>query len=488
MARPDPQDRHQDGVLTPAASPAQPRDDGLARALGTRVAALRWHDLPEAARHWARVGILDTVGVTLAGSREDAPRLLAGALDLAAGPSLLFGTPRRVGALDAAFVNGTAAHALDFDDCNNTMGGHPSAPVLSALFPLADAQGASGRDFLLAYVAGFEVETKLALAVNFHHYTKGWHPTSTLGTFGAAAACAHLMGLDARGVAVALALAASFASGIKANFGTMTKPMHVGHSARNGLLAARLAQAGFTANDRAVFEHEHGFLDVFNGPGTYDAQRALDAWAAPLDIVRPGIAIKQYPCCGSTHPAIDAMLDLVERRAIDPDDVVRIDAWIHARRLQHTNRPEPISPLDAKFSLQYVMARALLDGAVGVDDFEGERFAEARVQALLPRIHVAPYDDTQLAADNHFGGAVKITLRDGTTASAQVEQALGRTSDNPVPPERLRRKFTLCAGRVLRDDAVSPVADAIATIDTLPDVRVLTAQLMSAATETGKVN
>jgi 2-methylcitrate dehydratase PrpD len=449
-------------------------EEGFANALAERVAALRFDDLPPEALHWAKVGILDTVGVTLAGSHEDAPRLAARALDLAPGPSLIFGESRRVGALDAAYVNGTASHVLDFDDCNNTLGGHPSAPVLSALFPLADALGASGRNFVLAYVAGFEVEAKIALAVNFHHYTKGWHPTATLGTFGAAAACSRLMGLDAPTTAVALALAASFASGIKANFGTMAKPLHVGHSARNGLYAARLAQAGLTANADSVFEHEQGFLDVFNGPGTYDVRRALDAWAAPLDIVRPGIAIKQYPCCGSTHPALDAMLDIVGRRRIDPDDVTRIDACIHARRLKHTNRARPDSNLDAKFSLQYVLARALIDGRVGVADFERDRYRDPRVQALLPRVHVAPYDDTQFDAANHFGGAVRVTLRDGSVETARVEQALGRTSDNPVPAQRLRDKFDQCARTVLREHAVAPIADAIASIETLADMRALT--------------
>ena len=247
MARPDPQDRHQDRVV---ARPADVSADagapapGLAQALGARVAALQWRDVPPEALRWAKVGILDTVGVTLAGSREAAPRLVARSLDLAPGPSLLFGQARRVGALDAALINGTASHALDFDDCNNTLGGHPSAPVLSALFALADELGSSGRDFVLAYVAGFEVETKIALAVNFHHYTKGWHPTATLGTFGAAAACARLMGLDANQTGVALALAASFASGIKANFGTMTKPMWISAIAR---AAACLRRASRTA-------------------------------------------------------------------------------------------------------------------------------------------------------------------------------------------------------------------------------------------------
>ena len=487
MARPDSQDREPHRELT-GESHARFAAGGLAGFFGARVAALAWEDLPADAVHWAKVGILDTVGVTLAGSREDAPRLVANALDLAPGPALVFGTSRRVGVLDAAYINGTASHALDFDDCSNTLGGHPSVPVLSALFPLADELGVSGRDFVLAYVAGFEVETKLALAVNFHHYTKGWHPTATLGIFGAAAGAARMMGLDAHKTAIALALAASFASGIKANFGTMTKPMHIGHCARNAVLAARLAHAGFTANAQDVFEHEQGFLDVFNGKGTYDVKRAMDAWAAPFDIVTPGIAIKQYPCCGSTHPAIDAMLDIVKRRRIDPQEVERVDAWIHARRLQHTNRPQPQSALDAKFSLQYVLARALLDHGVGVRHFENGSYRDPRIEALLSRIHVAPYDESQFARDNHFGGAVRIVLRDGSVEAASVEQALGRTSENPVPPERLRRKFELCAAMVLREDVIAPVANAITSIDTLTDVRGLTTLLMTGAVSQGKLN
>lgn len=463
---------------------ASARTPGLARELGRRIAALDYDDLPDDAIHWARIGLLDTVGVTLAGAHEDAPRLAARALDTQDGPALVLGTRRHVGVLDAALINGTASHALDFDDCNNTLGGHPSAPVLSALLPLAQQLDSSGRDLVLAYVAGFEAECKLGLAVNFHHYTKGWHPTATLGTFGAAAACARLLGLDSDATATALALAASFASGIKANFGTMAKPLHVGHCARNGLYAARLAHQGFTANNATVFEHKQGFLDVFNGPGTYDAQRALDAWARPLDIVEPGIAIKQYPCCGSTHPALDAMLDLARRYRPRPDDVVRIDAWIHSRRLAHTNRPDPNSPLDAKFSLQYVLARALLDARVGVADFEPDSYMQPAARALLGRINVAAYDQAGeeiFPAANHFGGRVRIALRDGTVLQAQVDQPLGRTSENPLPPALLRAKFSLCAERALRKDAVGAIADSIERIETLPRMEALMALIASAA-------
>src|SRR3954468_24043077 len=161
----------------------------IALELARRINALNYEDLPAEAVHWAKVGVLDTVGVTLAGADDPAATIVAGVL-AGNGPALLLGTNKRTATLDAALVNGTAAHALDFDDCNNTMAGHPSAPVLSALFALADDVGASGREFITAYVAGFETESKISLGVNLYQYTRGWHPTGTLGVFGAAAACA----------------------------------------------------------------------------------------------------------------------------------------------------------------------------------------------------------------------------------------------------------------------------------------------------------
>src|SRR4029078_6501463 len=177
-------------------------------------------------------------------------------------------------------------------------------------------------------------------------------------------ACSRLLKLDAAQTAVALAAAASFASGIKANFGTMMKPLHVGHCARNGLYAALLAREGYTANAKTVFEHKQGFLDVFNGPGTYDAAKIISAWAKPWDIIEPGIAIKQYPCCGSTHPAIDAMLTLVREHDLKPADVEKIESWTHTRRLEHTNRPNPQSELDDKFRQHNCLAPPAADSTV----------------------------------------------------------------------------------------------------------------------------
>ncbi len=447
----------------------------LAFEIAKRVQALRYEDLPREAIHWAKVGILDYAGVTLAGSREDAARLVERALAPGAGPSVVFGSDRRIGPLDAAEINGAAAHALDFDDCNNTFGGHPSVPLLPALFALADEVGASGRDFLTAYVTGFEVETKIALGVHFHHYTKGWHPTATLGVFGAAAACAKLMGLDEERAPTALAIAASFASGIKANFGTMVKPLHVGHCTRNGLFAAQLAREGYTANASSVFEHKHGFFEVFNGAGNYDASKILPAWANPLDIVKPGIAIKQYPCCGSTHPALDAMLELVRRHALKPGQVARIDSWTHPRRLEHTNRPDPNSALDAKFSVQYCLARALTDGAIKIEHFEGDAYRDPGVRRVLPRVHAAAYTTAQFLADNHFGAEVKVTMIDGKVYAMKVDEPRGRTSANPLSPEQLKEKFENCSARVLPQDAVPKLYAAIEGFEHLKDVREVTA-------------
>jgi 2-methylcitrate dehydratase PrpD len=447
----------------------------LALELAKRIKSLSFDGLPDEAIHWAKVGVLDYLGVTLAGSREPAARLALKALGIPApGAAALLGMERRVGTLDAALVNGVAAHALDYDDCNNTFGGHPSVPILPALFALADESGASGRDFLAAYVAGFEVETKIALAVHFHHYMKGWHPTATLGVFGAAAACSKLMGLDEERTATALAIAASFASGLKANFGTMVKPLHVGHCTRNGLYAAQLARVGFTAGSEA-FEHKQGFFNVFNGEGTYDASRILARWADPLDIVNPGIAIKQYPCCGSTHPALDAILKLAREEKPAADDIERVDVWTHARRLEHTNRPAPKSDLDAKFSVQYCMARALLDRSIAIEHFEGRAYEQPAVKKLLARVHAAPYTTAQFPADNHFGAEVRITLRGGKVLGAKVNEPFGRTSGNPLPPALLKEKFENCAARALPADRVGTLYTTVQGFEKLTDTRTVTA-------------
>ena len=451
----------------------------IAETLAERIAAVRFDALPPDAVHWARVAILDTVGCTLAGASEPCARIVA-RVSASSGPCLVFGTAQRVAPLDAALINGTASHALDYDDCSDTLGGHPSAPILPALFALAETRAVSGRDFVAAYVAGWETETRIARGINFHHYEKGWHPTATIGVFGATAACCRLLGSTPAVTARALGLAASFASGVKANFGTMTKPLHVGHCSRNGLLAALLAADGFTANAGAL-EHRQGFLHVFNGAGNFDTEAILRDWGQPWDIVQPGVAIKQYPCCGSTHSAVDAMLSLVREHGLTPAMVERVESWTHPRRLAHTDRPDPQSELDAKFSVQYCLARALLDRRVSLEHFEGEAFREPAIRALLPRIHAAPHPDMAMASTEHFGAEVRATLTDRRVLTATVKRPLGRGPGNPLPPELLEAKFLNCAARALPMDGAGKLLAMLREVDVAADMSAVMRAMVPAA-------
>ena len=416
--------------------------------------------------------------MTLAGAAEDCARIVEQTLAAGAGHGdcLIFGGDRRTGPLDAALINGTAAHALDFDDVSNSLGGHPSAPILPALFALAETrdcpeQPIGGKAFIAAYVAGFETETRIARGVHFHHYEKGWHPTATLGVFGATAACCHLMGLSAAQTAQALAIAASLASGIKANFGTMTKPLHVGNTARGGLFAATLAREGFTANNGAL-EHSQGFLMVYNGEGKFRRRRgdAQAIGATPMTSIHFGPAIKQYPCCGSTHPALDALLALRGEHAMSADTVVRIDSWTHPRRLAHTNRPDPKTGLDAKFSVQYCLARATLQGEIRLEDFEGTAYDDPTVRALMTRVHAAPHPDAGTANEQALGAEVRVTFADGEVIAKKVGAALGRGPDNPLPAGALAAKFVNCASRALPAASVARLKDMLDSLETQPSI------------------
>jgi 2-methylcitrate dehydratase PrpD len=424
----------------------------LVRSLADRILDVEFDRLPLAALDTAKLAILDTVGVTLAGSREETTRVVARTLrrTAAAGPALVFGDTQRLDVLSATLINGVAAHALDFDDCSNTLGGHPSAPILPALWTLAP--GVTGKAFIAAYAAGVECETKLARAVNFHHYEKGWHPTATLGTFGSAAACGHLLGLSRDELATALALAASMASGIKANFGTMTKPFHIGQAARNGLCAALLAQEGMTASLDAL-EHAQGFFAVYNGAGTIEPDRIFDAWADPYDLADPGVAFKRHPCCASTHSAADAMLHLRETHGLSHHQVTKIEAWTHPRRLAHVNRPDPTSGLEGKFSIQYVLARALMHGIVSVEHFSDAAARDATARAVTARVSAAGDPDASLVTTDHFYARVHLTTAGGETYRHFVDLPLGRDQNHPLPSGTIEGKFRDCAGMVLDTDS-----------------------------------
>lgn len=462
----------------------------VARHLAERVAALRFEHLPPEAVYWSKVAVLDTLGVALAGAVEAAPRMVEGALGLNVngGPSLIFGTKRRAGCLDAALVNATAAHALDFDNTAAHLAGHASATMVPALIAAGEAFGASGRDVLLAHAAGYETGARIGRGVNYYHTGKGWHPTATLGVFAVTAACARLLRLSVTETETALALSTSLAAGTKANFGTMTKPLHAGQCARSGLLAALLARKGFTANPDA-FEHKQGFFNVFNGPGNYDAARMLESWGEPFDIVTPGASYKLYPCCYSTHSAVEAALNLVrDHGPFDANAIARVDIHMPAQRLAYTDRADPTSVLDAKFSVQYCVACALLHGKVVLEDFENDAHREPVLRGLLPRIHAEPYSGKQFSADDPFDADVKVTLTNGRAFSSAVERPLGRTSDNPIAPEHLSAKFENCARRVLTPESAATVARTIESFEEVDSIRNFTTLLESAKAGAGNAN
>jgi len=443
----------------------------LTTRLAKKICAFQPELMTERALGAARMAIIDTIGCALAGIPEPCVQILLktpGVAD-APGPVLLFGTSHRTSALDAALINGTAAHALDYDDVSGVLGGHHSAPVTAPVFALGEELKVSGRRALAAYIIGVETEVRLSRAVNFHHYDKGWHPTATLGVFGSAAAASHLLGLDVEHTAKALALAASFACGIKANFGTMTKPLHVGHIARDGLFAALIAARGFESNPAAL-EHKQGWLEVFNGRGTYWPERMFESWGAPWEIESAQNGLKQFPCCGSTHPAIAMMLALVGEEGVKADAVERIEILAHRRRLPHTDNPDPRTPLAAKFSIQYVTARALADGAVRIRDFEGNAVMEERVRRLLPRITTGPHPDMPDDGPKQFGAEVVVTMKDGRRLARRIDDLVCRGGDNPMSSEELFAKFEDCAGRSLAHDQIAPLFERLETLDTVADL------------------
>ena len=455
-----------------------------ARALTARLAekilSIDASHLTPLAVAQAKMCLLDAIGVTLAGRVENATRILLRTPGIATAPgrSLVFGTSIRTSALDAALVNGTAAHALDYDDFSSVMGGHHTVPLMPPLVALAEEHAFSGAKVLLAYVVGVEVEIRLARALGFHHYDKGWHPTSTLGTFGAAAAVAHLLGLDLAQTTTTLSIAASMAAGIKANFGTMVKPLHVGQCARNGLLAALLAQRGFDANEFAL-EHSQGFLNVYNGPGTFEVGKLFEDWASPLEIEGATIALKQFPCCGSTHPAITMMQKLAREEKITAGDVQRIEILPHGRRLRHTNTPKPQSSLEAKFSVQYVTARALLSGAVRLRDFEGEAYAEPEIRRLLEITEARPHPDMADDAPLQWGTEVIVWLNSGRKLSRRVDQLVGRGGDSPMTRDEMWDKFEDCAQRALSRERLPALFDLLQDLETVPDINLLTQLLVA---------
>ena len=413
----------------------------LTQHLGQFVADLSPNHLPEEAVRVARMGFIDTIGTMMVGRKEDSVRIMTDVLAPADGPATLTFGARKATAPEAAWINGTAAHALDYDDVS--LRGHPSTVLVPAILAEAETLDSTGSDMITAYVAGYEVWAELALRENGLLHEKGWHPTGLYGAPAAAAACAKLRKLDAEKSAIAIALGASQSSGLMSNFGTMTKPFHAGKAAHAGIMAARLAEAGFTANTDAL-EHPRGFLHAISPQGNED--RTSEAKAGKeWRILSHGLGIKKYPMCYATHRAIDCMLDLLNNSPIKAGDVKKISVGISDNASKVLRNAQPDTGLAAKFSIQFAMASGIIANRVGLRELTDEFVQRADVQALMKKVEVVTTTDY----DPDMPGAaradtVAVELNDGRMiAGDPVARATGHPS-RPLTEEQLLEKFTDC--------------------------------------------
>ncbi len=430
---------------------------------------------PAAARVAAARALLDTVGVTLAGAAERAARIVQRVAEQdGGGPCHVLGTALRATPANAALANGTAAHALDYDDMCFVSLAHPSAPLVAAGLAAAESAGASGRALLDAYIVGFELEGRLGRAMNPRHYQRGWHCTSTLGTLGAAAAASRLLGLDATATGHALAIAASEASGLKENFGTMVKPLHAGLAARNGVVAAQLAQAGMTAS-RTAIDGPQGLLAAMDSQ-----EPALDAFAADLgtrwEIVDTGITVKLYPSCAGTHPTLDALLDLKRREAFGADDVEAIDIGVDPIVPTILIYDRPSSGLEGKFSMPFCAAAAIVHGRVGIDTFDAAHHRDPAVVAMQARVTMGVDPTLDASAPALTQARVTVRLRGGRVLTASANGARGYP-ERPASDEELAAKFTSCATQTLSAARTARALTALRDIESIADVRMLAGQL-----------
>ncbi len=431
----------------------------ITRALVCAVRAIRWEDVPADAREAARHCLLDFLGVALAGAHDPATEIVVETVvrGEGAGEASLIGRAERTSRLSAALVNGTAGHALDFDDTHARMSGHPSVPVLPALLALAETTAASGRQLLEALVAGIELECRLATLLGPRHYAIGFHSTGTLGTFGAAAACAHLLGLDEQASLRAVGLAGAQAAGLKSSFGTMAKPLQAGRAASAGLLAALLARGGFTANP-AVIEAPQGFAATHAGAAP---PAALVAPAAGRFCVRDTL-FKYHAACYLTHAAIEAAAALRAAHGLAPEEISRVEVRVSPTLLDVCAIAEPRTGLEGKFSLRATTAMALHGDETGDPGvFTDARMQDPRLVALRDRVHVAAVDGMSPTR------AVVIVDARGRRLEAENDTGVPAT-DLAAQRARLERKFMLLAVGVLGRPAAARLAETALTADELP--------------------
>lgn len=432
----------------------------VAENLSAFIARTRIRNIPRPVRELAQLHLLDGLATMLGGAKEQSSRILRRHFfaSMKSGAATVVGAPGKLCAEHAALINGVQGHILDYDDAQlatlpsrpTGQQTHPTTPVLAAALALAESRRCSGSALLTSYVVGVEVACRLGDAVDPSHYMEGFHPTGTLGVFGATAACAHLLKLGPRSIQDALGIAGTLASGLRANRGTMAKGLNAGHAAQNGVLAATLASNGFTASQN-IFDDPMGF---FAALCRSRVDETLLRFGKPFFFSQPGVAIKLYPCAGVLHPALDVTLDLRRRYALGAENIERIRIELDADAASPLVYDKPKDALEAKFCLHFAVAAAIVEGAAGLNQFSAEPLRDPKIRTLMKRIELVRRPTAKQKNRRGIATDIEITLKNG--AKHRHRAAIARGHPNlPVSSAEIEEKFRQCADGVLPGSAVA---------------------------------
>ena len=436
--------------------------------------------MPQDVKAKALDHIVDGFAVMLAGSRTECVRKVAEFVKGKGGnpQSTAIGLGFKAPIPDAALINGTSGHADDYDDTQLSTAPdrlyglmtHPTVPVLAAALAVGEERGSSGREVLEAFVAGFEVECKLAETIKPAHYWKGFHTTATIGAFGAYAAVGTLFGLDEDALKASLGITASLTSGIRANFGTMTKPLHAGMAASNGVIACLLGKEGFTANMSAL-DGRWGFMEIMAGGS--DPEMMMGKMGAPYSIVDPGATFKMYPCGCLGQPSMDTLRDIVIEEDLHEKDVREIRLRAGPNILEPLRYTAPVDDLQAKFSLQFALASILLRRRAGPREYSMEWLMDPAMQSTMRKVKTIHDEGIAAMGVEKMRSIVEVELTDGRIIRREASDARG-TPEKPLKPHDLEEKFMECAGFVYDEEKSKEALALIRRLDKLSDVSELT--------------
>src|SRR5919106_16314 len=440
-----------------------------------------YEDIPHDAVEKAKRTALDCLGAALAGVVEPVSQAITAYITKLGGPSQasVFGAGLKVSVPDAALANGAVAHALDYDDCGVKIG-HPSVLVLPAVLSLGEHLSASGQDILTAYIVGLEVEGKLALHADFKLMQARLNHQTWYGSIGAAAACAKLLRLDIAKTRMALGIAGNFACGLSANHGSMPGAMAAGNACRNGVTAALMAQEGFTANAN-IIETKNGFYDTLVGADHYDADRMADGLGNPFYIESPGIGLKKYPSCYHTHRALDGVFQLLGEHRLGDKDIAEVDVGTSERAMRVLAFSDPATPYQAKYSMPYCIAAAVVDRQVTLDTFTPRKFEDRNIVEARKKIHLSFPDIpiwpglADVGPDTEFvGNPVTIRTTDGRSYNARVDIPRGDPA-LPLTDDELLAKYRDCGRSQLSPDDTERSVGLILGLERVADIGTLMA-------------